>query len=293
MASGAGTRHCPYDTSGFCMILVSGAGGKTGLTVVDALVTAGQQVRAWVRSPRKTAAHDTFIGDMLSQDDWREAMDGVTKLYHICPNMFADEERVGRYAIQSARQANCNHFVYHSVLHPQTETMPHHWQKLRVEEMLLESGLPFTIVQPAAYMQNIDIPTVIESGVFVRPYPIKTCLSLVDLVDVGATAEIILRDERFVGATLELVGTRPLSQIDVAGVIGAVCGRAITPQEQPTEEWIHTNTHLPQYVSDTLVAMFRYYAAYGFVGNRFTLKTILGCEPSTLHDYVSRILTTQ
>jgi hypothetical protein len=36
--------------------------------------------------------------------------------------------------------------VYHSVLHPQTEQMPHHWHKLRVEEMLLESRLPWITV---------------------------------------------------------------------------------------------------------------------------------------------------
>ena len=34
-------------------------------------------------------------------------------------------------------------------------SMPHHWLKMRVEEKLFASGLPFTILQPAAYMQNV------------------------------------------------------------------------------------------------------------------------------------------
>lgn len=41
-----------------------------------------------------------------------------------------------------------------AVLRPQIEVMPHHWNKLRVEEALLASGLSFTILRPAAYMQE-------------------------------------------------------------------------------------------------------------------------------------------
>ena len=58
-------------------------------------------------------------------------------------------------AIRAAQSAGVERFVYHSVLHPQVEIMAHHWQKMRVEEQLFESGLSFTILQPAAYMQNV------------------------------------------------------------------------------------------------------------------------------------------
>ncbi len=58
---------------------------------------------------------------------------------------------------KSSQETALSHFVYHSVLHPQTEEMPHHWQKLRVEESLFRTHLPFTILQPCAYMQNLDI----------------------------------------------------------------------------------------------------------------------------------------
>ncbi len=62
---------------------------------------------------------------------------------------------IGKLVIDEARKAGVKHFVYHSVLHPQTEKMNHHWQKMHVEEMIFESGLPFTILQPAPYMQNL------------------------------------------------------------------------------------------------------------------------------------------
>ena len=141
------------------MLLLTGAGGKTGRAVLAALQRAlpGEMgIRLFLRrEERLPAGVEGFVGDMTRATDWEEAMAGVKRIYHICPNMHLDEIGIGRLALAAARQAGVGHFVYHSVLHPQTEKMPHHWRKLRVEELLLESGLPFTILQPAAYMQNI------------------------------------------------------------------------------------------------------------------------------------------
>lgn len=68
-------------------------------------------------------------------------------VYHICPNVHPQEVEIGRIAIDAARAAHVERFVFHSVLRPQIEAMPHHWRKLRVEEMLLASGLNFTILR--------------------------------------------------------------------------------------------------------------------------------------------------
>ena len=88
-------------------------------------------------------------------------------------------------------------------LHPQIEEMPHHWNKLRVEEMLLRSGLDITILQPTAYMQN-SLPEwdrMKRDGIFRVPYPIETRLSLVDLDDVAEVAALALTNAGHSGAT--------------------------------------------------------------------------------------------
>ena len=78
-------------------------------------------------------------------------------------------------AMEAARTAGVKRFVYHSVLHPQTEEMPHHWQKLRVEEEIFRGGLPFTILQPCAYMQNVVayLDDIVMKGRYVVPYSIR------------------------------------------------------------------------------------------------------------------------
>ena len=140
------------------MILVTGAGGKTGKAVIKALVQAGQPVRAWLRragQAEEIPETDPIVGDLEDSNLWRQACLDVEALYLICPNMHPQELEIGRRAMRAARAAGVGRFVYHSVLHPQTEDMPHHWQKLRMEEAIFRSGLPFTILQPCAYMQNI------------------------------------------------------------------------------------------------------------------------------------------
>ena len=155
------------------MILVTGASGKTGRAVVRALVARGAAVRALVYRPaqvqplRELGARQVIAGDMRDRPTVERAAQGVRALYHICPNMSPDEFIIGRTVVGAARSAGLSHIVYHSVLHPQTEAMPHHWAKLRVEEHLFECGLPYTILQPAAYMQNIlaGWRSILEDGV--------------------------------------------------------------------------------------------------------------------------------
>ena len=120
-------------------IVVTGAAGKTGRAVIRALVARGRTVRALVRRPEQgraiedLGARDIVAGDMRDEGTLTQAMQGVQAIYHICPNVSPDEVAIGQAAIVAARTAGVEHFVYHSVLHPQTEAMPHHWLKLRVE----------------------------------------------------------------------------------------------------------------------------------------------------------------
>src|SRR5687768_7584784 len=155
------------------MILVIGAAGKTGRAVISALHQQNAAVRALVRRPeqeqsvREAGAGQVMVGDLLDVTAVRQAMRGLEAVYHLCPNMHPAEAEIGRLAITAAQAEGIGRFVYHSVLHPQTPQMPHHWNKLQVEAALFESGLAYVIVQPAAYMQNLlaGWQTIIEAGV--------------------------------------------------------------------------------------------------------------------------------
>lgn len=282
------------------MILVTGAAGKTGQAVIKALAERGQSVRALVRRPeqeaavREAGAQSVVAGDMRDEGSVLEAAQGARAIYHIAPNMSSDEVPMGRVALDAARQADLHHFVYHSVLHPQTSDMPHHWDKLRVEEMILKSGLPFTILQPAVYMQNVrgSWNEITSKGIYPVPYPTTTRLSLVDLPDVAEIASRVLTEAGHEGAIYELSGTRPISPEEIASVLSRLLSQSVRAQEVPLHTWRRRaeSAGISPAVVERLLQMFRYYAAHGLVGNPQVLTALLGREPAPLEAFVQRLL---
>jgi uncharacterized protein YbjT (DUF2867 family) len=189
------------------MILITGAGGKTGRTLTQALsnvesVCALVHREEYVPVLKSLGAEKVILGDMRDDDAIRYAMQEIRAVYHICPNMSPDEVGIGKLVIREAVKAGIEHIVYHSVLHPQTERMTHHWQKMRVEEMIFESGLPFTILQPAPYMQNLlaGWKSILEDGILSVPYSVHSKFSFVDLEDLAEAARVVLTEPNGIGA---------------------------------------------------------------------------------------------
>lgn len=280
------------------MILVTGAAGKTGRAAIRALSARGQAVRALVHRPEQariavaSGAQEAVAGDLRDQAAVDQAARGVRAVYHICPNMRPDEGAIAQIAMNAARAAGVEHFVFHSVLHPQTEAMPHHWHKLRVEEQLFESGLPFTILQPAAYMQNLLAywDRIVQDGVYAVPYAVETRLGMVDLEDVATAAAIVLTEPGHTGAIYELAGAEALSQTEIAAILEQHLGRPVRAEAIPLDAWERgaRASGLGEYQVQSLLAMFRYYERHGFWGNPHVLGWLLGRRPATLAAFVER-----
>jgi uncharacterized protein YbjT (DUF2867 family) len=282
------------------MILVTGAAGKTGRAVINALVSSGATVRALVHrldqtpTVEKLGVQDIIVGDMRSRDILERAAAGVRAVYHIPPNVSPDEVLIGQVVIAAAQSTGIEHIVYHSVLHPQTERMPHHWCKLRVEEQVIESGIPFTILQPATYMQNIlaHKDQIVEQGIFPVPYSVETRLSLVDLEDVAQVAALVLTESGHEGATYELVGVKAISQADLAETLSHALNREVRAKFTPRESWAEQArlAGLGDYQIETLVKMFVYYERYGFPGNPRILGWLLSREPTNFTVFAERMV---
>lgn len=280
------------------MILVTGAGGKTGRAVIAALSARGEAVRALVRraalieAVRTAGAGEVAVGALDDVEALADAMRGVRAIYHICPNVSPHEFVYGETAIDAAKRAGVRRFVYHSVLRPHIEAMPHHWQKARVEELLFASGLDVTVLQPSAYMQNLLAawPIITNEGMLRAPYPTATRLSLVDLNDIAEAAAVVMTHPGHDNAVYELVGTPGLRQTDVAKVLGETLGREVRAVEQPLDDWNAraSASGMDDAARDTLSRMFAYYAAHGLVGNPNALRWLLGRAPATLAAFAAR-----
>jgi NAD(P)H dehydrogenase (quinone) len=280
------------------MILIIGASGKTGRSIIQFLKNSGEGVRALVHRPdqvgllKAAGAHEVVVGDLQSQPDLAQAFQGIRAVYHICPNMHPQEVQIGRNVIEAALQAKVERFVFHSVLHPQTEAMPHHWNKLRVEEMILTTGLTYTILQPCAYMQNVlgYWAKITGENVYPVPYSVHTRLSMVDLEDVACVAAKVLVEQGHQNATFELCGPEALTQNEVAVMLSQVLGRSISAVELDLDTWEKQARAggMNEYARQTLLKMFTYYNRYGLTGSPSVLAWLLRREPTTFRDFVVR-----
>ena len=287
------------------MILVTGAGGKTGRTLVRTLskvesICAFVHREEHVSIVKSLGAEKVIVGDMHDESAIRSAMQEARSVYHICPNMNPDEVIIGKLVIDAARESGVEHFVYHSVLHPQTEKMNHHWAKLRVEEIIFESGLPFTILQPAPYMQNLlaGWKSIVEAGLLRVPYSVNSKFSFVDLEDVAEAAKVVLTEPNHANAIYELAGIPPMSHLEVAGILSRVLNRDVHAEKEEISDWRlraersseGAQSNRKEYTLENLVKMFEYYDQWGLVGNVNVLRWILKREPNSLEIFIDRIV---
>jgi len=280
------------------MILVTGAAGKTGRAIIRTLVAQGAAVRALVRRPEQVrwleelGVQEVVVADLRDRAAVDRAARGGRAIYHICPNMIPDEVTVGQNIIASGRAAGVAHFVYHSVLHPQVEAMPHHWQKMRVEEHLFASGLAYTILQPSPYMQNVlaGWDQIAGQAAYPVPYSVDTRLGMVDLNDVAAAAAAVFTQPGHSGAVYELAGPHTLTQTEVAAILSQHLGHTVRAVTVPLEQWRRNAraAGLGDYQIEALVKMFRYYDACGFWGNPKVLTWLLGRPPTAFSSFVER-----
>src|SRR5262249_5158890 len=152
-AAEASTRSSPQTDM---TILITGASGAVGIPTIRHLVQRGAKVRA-LTSKEASAANlkslgvaETVQGDLTSDADVRRAMQGVASVVHIPPRFREDEAEIGMRVLKTAQAEKVGHFVFCSVFHPQMHEMDHHHNKLVVEEALIDSGLSFSIIQPAS-----------------------------------------------------------------------------------------------------------------------------------------------
>ena len=280
------------------MILVTGAAGKTGRSVVRQLVARKESVRGLafrhdqVRALESLGATDVVTGNMCDPSVLATAMHGIQTVYHICPNMHPAEHAIGKLAIAAASSAGVNRFVFHSVLLPGVEAMPHHWQKHLVEDDLRVSGLAHTILRPCAYMQNMlpQWDRIATSGEIVLPYAVTSRLSMVDLENVAEAAAIVLSSAGHEGATYELCGPDSLSQEDVAEILAGQLNEPVRASVVALADWERDarSAGLSDYAVDSLLKMFEYYHRHGLSGRSQDLERLLNRPSTPLTEFVRR-----
>ena len=285
-------------------ILITGASGAVGIPTIRHLVKRGAKIRA-LTSKESSAANlkslgvaETVIGDLTSDADIKRAVAGVTSVMHIPPRFREDEAEIGKRVLNAAVAEKVGHFVFCSVFHPQMRDLDHHFNKLLVEEALIDSGLSFTILQPASFMQNLRVewPAIKERGVYLRAYSTQQKMALIDTEDLGEAAARVLTEPGYRGAVYELCGPDRLTNDEMAAVITEAWGKPVRADKQSLEDWKTwaTGRGWKPWSMAAYMKTCRHYDAHGYAGgNPLVLSAILGRPPGGYRAFVKGFLASQ
>ena len=273
------------------MIVVTAAGGRTGRAVVGALWARGRRVRALVGRSRprpelSALGADVAAADLTDAAAVEPLLAGVEALYLIWPNFDPDEAAGATALLAAARRAGVGRVVYHSVLRPQARAMPHHAAKDRVEEALDAGGLPWRVLQPCAYADNLDgqVAEVAETGSFRSPWGLTQAQSLVDLRDVADAAAVLLTEDGLDGGTFEAVGPEPLTAPRIAELLAAHLDREVRAVDVVPDGPVPRRE---DYAAHCARLMFDHYRAHGFAGTPRVLEALLGRPARTYAEHLA------
>jgi uncharacterized protein YbjT (DUF2867 family) len=228
-------------------ILVTGATGHQGGAVLRHLREKGFAVRALTRDPNKPEARalvgqgtEVVRGDLDDTASLTRAVEGVNGLYSVqalAGESVDVEIRQGINVIDAAARASVGHFVYSSVVSADKNTgIPHFDSKFRIEERLRGSGMQYTILRPAFFMENLlGMKDSITQGTFALPLSPGKRLQMIAVDDIGAFAAMAFdRPGHWQGRAVELAGDE-LSMSEIAVALGRMAGREVRYQQIPLD----------------------------------------------------------
>src|SRR6516164_6497654 len=228
-------------------ILVAGATGRQGGSVVRYLLERQLPVRALVLDPQSGRAKalagqgiEIAQGDMDDLASLKTAMAGVHGVYSV-QNYFtagaAREVQQGKNMADAALDAGVEHLVFSSVGGAERNSGIHHFEtKWEIENHIRKLGLPATMIRPVGFMENYYIPPLekqLLKGRLFDPVRAKRPLQTIASDDIGKFLSLAFaQPDRFIGLELEIAGSE-LNSPETAEVFSRVLGQRVKAHHLP------------------------------------------------------------
>ena len=217
-------------------ILVTGATGNIGLEVVHYLseLNSGSEILAAVRNVER--AKKTFRNypnllyrqfDFENEHTYSEAFDRVDILFLLRPPHISDVEKFFRPLLNAAKKNEINKVVFLSVQGAEkSKVIPHN----KIERLIQELQFNYIFVRPSYFMQNLTttlLPEILNNKSITLPSG-KAIFNWIDVKNIGeATANFILKFDKYQNQAYEITGTENKTFGDVARLISKITGERI------------------------------------------------------------------
>ncbi|MGY2894865.1 SDR family oxidoreductase [Deinococcus sp. UYEF24] len=282
------------------MIIVTGATGKLGRAVVQQLLTrvAATDIGVSVRDPLK--AQDlqergvrVRKGDFTDPDSLRRAFEGATQVLIVSSGTLGAEGlRLNQNVIGAAREAGARRLLYTSHMAASHDSLfPPMWTHAGTEDLLRQSGLPFTSLRNGFYADSARflLGQAFQTGEVTAPP--DGPVSWTTHADLAQAAAVILADEgRFEGATPPLTSSEALDLAQLGEIVSSLTGRpshrTVVPEDGFRAGLVERGMP-PERIAIT-VGLYAASQRGEFAAVDPTLARLLGREPQSMREVLAQ-----
>jgi uncharacterized protein YbjT (DUF2867 family) len=276
------------------MILVTGAGGNVGRPLLDELAAAKVPARAAYHSADKAAnaraaGRDAVAVDYARPETLQPALDGVESVFLLGSGAMGQTEGETN-VVRAAKAAGVRRVVKLSVIGADEEEFRFARTHRPVERAIEESGLAWTFLRPASYMQNFVnfmAPTIRSQHAIYTLIP-NARFNHVDTRDVARVAATVLTRGGHDGQAYTLTGPRSFSYREAAATIRAVTGtpvQAVGITEDDARAGMKANG-ISDFYADYLVDLDRWYESGKADVVNSSIHDLTGRAPTSFEEFV-------
>jgi uncharacterized protein YbjT (DUF2867 family) len=273
-------------------ILVTGSTGNVGSEVVKALLEMDQPVVAAAmdeQDAQNVPGEDTetVLFRFGEGETYRAAFAGIDKLFLMRPPQISDVRTYLFPVVDYAKEVGVRHIAFLSLLGVERQRFVPHYQ---VEKHLQASGVPYTLLRPSFYMQNLNTTHRAEirdrDEILIPVGRART--SFLDVRDIGAVAAKVLTEPGHENRAYELTGGEALDYYQVADLFTDVLGREITYRDPSIPRFIHHHRQQGVPLPSVLIMVGLYTATRFGSGKQVTgdVAELLGRPPIAMRQFI-------
>lgn len=284
-------------------IMITGATGHLGHTVVDELVNRGLAANVSILARDLTKARifenkgiQIIPGNYEDYPSLVKAFKGIDRLYFISGNDLLNRDRQHEQVVKAATEAGVGHLIYTSFQRKSEEAASPialiAATHLLTEKLIKASGLTYTIMKHALYAEGLPMfltNQVLNSGLIYLPAADGKA-SFTSRADMAMAGVAVLTGEGHENKSYEISVNKSYSFYDIAQLLTELSGKQIVYTSPDTESFSTALLHagIPH---DNIKAMVSFCA--GLVQGEFDhpstdLKHLIGRQPESLREYLKR-----
>lgn len=278
------------------MILITGATGKIGKELVLDLFARQSPFRAMVRSKEAVQTLEArglqaVQGDLEHPETYGAALANIQTVFLLTTPQ-PDSVAIERKFLTACKSMGVERVVRLSAMgaNPWASSalLRNHG---RCEAQLEESGLPWTILRPTIFMQNLAPfigPTVSAESTLYAPAG-AALMPWVDTRDIAAAAGAVLTSKGHEGLVYEITGPEALSYTDVAERLSTMLGRRIRFVDVPdgAARQSMVSMGISPWLAEGMITLYHLFKVNGATAMVLgTVERLTGRTPRTLMAYL-------